>query len=319
MSIQAIGVYVPGAAPEPIEAVVEVVKTTFNPEKIWVVSKMAALANYIGNSSRHMLANARNLHIAGSLQLFSLGCVPLVIAGIANALFSSLKTSINEKIDIGLDIAASFGSLGEIVADTADGLAAVGAVASNVLWTTPLAIASAVIQGLGMILTVKNLVETHSFSVMFNKESALSKPVSEYSLADYTKVRKLIVERQNQEKSFIAKHFDTNSEKLTDCLIAVEKAAKAALSSGNPKNVLRGKRRLKTTMQTLANRMSERKLSNTLRLLSGSISYVGFGVLFSPCPPAGFMFLAIGAVMSLANFFNDKYHASRFEKSLGIQ
>lgn len=320
MGIQSVGANViAGAAPEPVELVVEAVRTTLHPEKFWLVSRMAALANYIGNTSRHMLANARNTHISGSLQLFSLGCVPIVIAGIASGLFSSLKTTVNEKIDIGLDIAASIGSLGEIAADTADGLAAVGAVASGALWTTPLAIASAVIQGLGMILTTKNLVETHRFSVLFHKESGLSKSLREYSLEDYTKIRQLIVERHEQEKSFVGKHFDTDGGKLVERLLAIETAAKAALSSGISKEVLRGKHMLKATMQKLANKMTDKKWSHSVSLLAGTVSYIGFGVLFSPLAPIGYGMLATSGVISLTNFFMDKFNGWRFEKLLGIE
>ena len=129
-------------------AVIEdVVSNTSNLEKLSLTSRTAGLVRTIGCTSKKMLDNAKNLPVVGVLKLIGLGLLPLTIYEFATGIFSAFKSSLNEKIDVAFSTIATLGSIGDVIADTAEGLSAVGAVgASSVAWTTPLAIACAVIQ-----------------------------------------------------------------------------------------------------------------------------------------------------------------------------
>lgn len=301
------------------ETIADVVKNISHPEKISLLVKVTNLARHIGSSSKKMLDNIKHLPTVGVMKLITLGLAPLAIYDIFVSVFSSIRASTNEKIDVALGVIATVGSLGDTAATTAEGLAGVGAVAIQTLgWLTPLAIVSAALEGVGMILITKSLIETHRFSTLFNEVAALDKPVEDYSLEDFSKARLLVEAKQAQEKTFIGKHFETNSEKLRNRLMAIENEVQEMLMSGDQQLIMEGKRKLQTTMQILSKRMSMKKWSNVLTLLAGAVSFVGLGLLFTPSSPAGFVLLAVSSVISLANFFAGKAITNRFEKDLEI-
>jgi hypothetical protein len=264
-----------------------------------------------------MLDNTRNLPVVGALKLVGIGLLPLTIYEFAKGILSGFKSSLNEKIDAAFGAIVSLGSIGDVIADTAEGLSAVGAVeVSSVAWATPLAIASAVIQSLGLVLTVKNMIESRRFTATFVKTAALYKPVREYSLRDYKNVQRLLRHRVADEKSFIDKHFKTDSGKLLERLEAIKLEAKALMASGNFADVLKGKRKLHSTMHKLKGRITLIKRSHYSNFLASFMGLVGFGLLFSPCPPSGLLLVALSSVLSIRNFFSDKVQTSLFERSL---
>ncbi|HEV8050953.1 MAG TPA: hypothetical protein VGP47_00545 [Parachlamydiaceae bacterium] len=297
----------------------DVAKRTSNPEKLSLVVKIAKLVRYIGSTSEHLLNNLRGRPAVGVLKLMTLGLLPLTVYKLASGIFSVAKSSINEKIDALLGFIDSAGSLAEITAKTAEGLSAIGKVAANaVAWAAPLTIASAVLQSCGMILTAKSLSETHRFSIIFTQSAALDKTDLEYSLDDYKTAKQLIITNQTKEKSFVAKHFNADSKKMFVRLQEIEDLAVQLISSANPQFQLEGKQKLKITMQMLSDRLTSKKWSNSLSLLAGAVGNIGFAVVFSPCPAAGFILSAISGAVSLANFFRDKYRTIQFEKAIGI-
>lgn len=301
------------------ETVVHVATNVFTTEKVSLGIKVANVVRYIGCASNKLLNNTKSLPTVGVLKLMNLGTVPLAIYEIGRSVFSAAKASLNEKVDAVLGIISTIGTLGDIASTTAQGLAAVGAVASKAIaWATPLAIASAAVEGVGLFLTIKSLIETHRFSKALKQTAALEKPVEEYSVEDFTKGRLLIIDKQNIEKSFTGKHLKTDSTKLNERLLQIESKAQEMIDSDNPQRVREGKQKLQTMMQSLSQRMTSKKWSNALTILSGIVGLVGLGVLFSPCPPAGFILLAISGVLSMVNFFYEKTRTARLEKSLGI-
>lgn len=301
------------------ETVVDVAKQTSSPEKVSLAIKITNLARHIGSTSSKFLSDAKHLPAIGVMKLVTLGLVPLAVYDIGASIFSAHSGTANEKVDAALGVVAAVGTLGDTAATAAEGLMAVGIVATQALgWVTPLVIVSAVLEGVGMVLVSKSLAETHRFSKVFNQTAALEKPVEEYTLEDFSNARQLI-ETKSQEKSFVGKHFKTSADKLNSRLAAIETEAQAMLTSEDPTTVLEGKKKLQTTMQALSKRMTIKKWSNALSLLSGSIGFIALGILFTPFVPAGFALLALSGVLSLVNFFADKAVTSRFEKEIGIK
>ena len=322
----------------------DIAKRTTQPEKVSLAVKISKIARSSLNSLTYALQNFNPRPPSGiiqataigssALKLCSIALLPATISKLAAGYLSEAKASVNEKIDIYLGRIEVIGTLGEIFSKMADGLthistallAGIGFRASMLTnfsnfvtaVTGPLSIACAVLQGGGMILTAKSLVETHRFSVIFNKSAALEKPLEDYALEDYAAGRQLIETNQAKEKSFVGKHFDTSGKKMIDRLHAIEAVAKQALSSANPKEVIEGKQQLQTTMQTLSGRLTSKKWSNVRSLVAGAIGNIGFGLTYSPCPPAGFALSGISGVMSIANFVYDKHRTGQFEANLGI-
>lgn len=297
----------------------DVVKSTSHPEKISVAVKLAGVVRNIGNTSKEMLNNSKRLPVVGVLKLTAIALIPLTIYEIASSIFSVVKTSFNEKLDIALNVISNLGSLLDITGTIAEGLSAIKVVAkSAVHWAGPLGIVATVIESVGMALKTKNLIETERFSKIFKETAGLDLSDEEYSLENYKKARELVAEKHSQEKTFVSKHLSTDGEKLNERLLAIESEAKEFLASNNLEDVLKGKNKLKTTMQSLSQRMTTKKWSTGLSLLASTISIIGFGLLFSPLPPVGMAFLALSSILSIINLFMQKAQTKSFEKGLGI-
>ena len=323
----------------------EIGKRTTDFERISLAVKVSKIFRHTLNSLTYLLHSLsappplgviRSISLGSSaLKLFAIGLLPATLSKLNAGYLAEAQASINEKVDIYLGRIEAIGTLGEIFTKTVEGLthiytsifASFGFQASTLnsmssfvtTVTGPMSIVFAIFQGFGMVLTAKNLAETHRFSVIFNKSAALKKPVEDYAMEDYIAARKLIETNQTKEKSFVGKHFETSPKKLIARLHAIEAVAKQALSSANPQEVLDGKQKLQTTMQTLSNRLTSKKWSNALSLLASTIGNVGFGLLYSPCPPAGIALSAISCGMSIANFVHDKHKTGQFEMDLGIE
>lgn len=323
----------------------DIAKNATESEKRSLIVKISKIARHSLNSLTHVLHSLGSnqplqviktvtLGISG-LKLFALALLPATLAKLDAGYKAEAKATLNETVDIYLGRIDAYGALGEIFTKTVEGLthiytaglAGIGCNASTLnsmsnfvkIVASPLSIVFAVFQGFGMVLTTKNLIETHRFSIIFNKSAALDKPTGDYAQEDFASARQLIETNQAKEKSFVAKHFDTSSDKLIARLHAIEAVAKQAIASVNPKEVLEAKQQLKTTMQTLSGRLTSRQWSNALNLLASTVSTVGFGLSYSPCPIAGFALSGIGASMSIGNFFHDKYRTAQFETTLGIE
>lgn len=281
--------------------------------------RVAQLGRYIGSTSKKLLDNVKGHAFAGVLKLTTIATLPFSLYEIAESIYNIAKTTLNEKVDLVLATVSTIGGVLDVVSNIGEGLSAIGAVtATAVKWATPLNIAAVVIESVGMVLTTKSLIETYRFSVVFNEAARLDRSVEEYDIEDYRNARKVISEAQSEEKSLIGKHFKTDADKLLSRLLAIETEASKMLVSGNPSEVIAGKRKLQMAMQALSGRMTAKEWSNGLSLLAGTVGIVGFGVLFSPCPPAGFALLAISSVMSIGNYFLDRYLTANFEKDLAI-
>jgi len=306
---------------EGLKSGAEVVENLTVPESISLAIRVASLVRFIGSTSKQMLDNARSLPFVGFLKMTSLGAVPFIIYDLGVSVFTVTQLTFNEKIDVVLSVVSSLGVLGDVIADMAEGLLAIGKVsAQSVVWATPLNIAAVVIASVGMILTTKKVMEVHCFSVLFKEKASLNKTDDEYGLEDFNCARKLIIKRQNEESSFITKNFGkaVNEEQFLGRLTAIESEAKILLSSTNSNDVLRGKHKLKSTMQTLSKRLTVNKFSGALNLLIETVGLIGFAVLFSPCPAAGFGILAVHGVVSLIDFFVGRFLTQRFLKELQI-
>lgn len=323
----------------------DIAKNATESEKRSLFVKITKIARHSLNSLTYVLHNLtshpplqviKSMAIGVScLKLFALALLPATLAKLDAGYKAEATATLNEKVDIYLGRIDAYGALGEIFTKTTEGLthiyttvlAGIGCNASTLssmtnivkIVASPLSIVFAIFQGFGMVLTVKNLAETHRFSVIFNKSAALDKAAEDYAVEDFASGRRLIETNQTKEKSFVAKHFNTSSDKLIARLHAIEAVAKQAIASANPQEVLEAKQQLKTTMQTLSGRLTSRKWSNALNLLASTVSTVGFGLSYSPCPIAGFALSGIGAGMSIGNFFHDKYKTAQFETALGIE
>ena len=296
----------------------DVVKRTSDSEKITLAVKAVNLFRYIGCTSTHLLNNTKHLPMVGALKLVKLGEVPLTVHEMFSSFFSA-KTTINEKVDTGLSLVSDVGSLTDVATSTMEGLIAVGVVAKEAgKWITPVSIVVLAMEGIEMIFLTKSLIEMHRFSKIFTEASSLDKSLEEVTIENFTKIRELILEKTSQEKSFISKHFKTDADKLNERLLVIESEAKTLFASESTEERLEGNHKVQTTIELLSKRMTVKKWSNALNLLIISISVIGFGLLFSPCPPIGFAFLAVSGVLSLLNFFLEKALTSEFEKELGI-
>jgi hypothetical protein len=288
-------------------------------ETITLSVSIAQIARYIGCTSKQMLDNIKGHAVTGALKLITVITLPFALYEIAESVYNFAKTTLNEKIDLVLATVSTIGGVLDIVGNIGEGLAEMGIIANHaVKWATPLSIAAVVIESMGMFLTTKSLIETYRFSVLFNEAAKIHRSIEEYDIEDYQKAREMIVKAQFEEKSFCGKHFRTDGDKLLDHLLAIETHAQKMLASENQEVVLEGKRKLQKTMHSLSGRMTSKKWCNGLSLLAGTVGIVGFGVLFSPCLPAGFILLAVSSVLSISSFFLDRYLTNCLENELGI-
>jgi len=293
-------------------------KIEYVPETVSLSVKLLQIIRYIGESSKQLLSNAAGKPIAGILVLTTVANLPFALHELAMSVYNIAKTTLNEKIDIFLGAVSNIGGVLDVVANIGEGLAAVGSVAvKTVTWATPLSIAAAAIESIGMVLTAKKMMETVQFSKAFHQAAKLTES-SEDKSANYKKVCQLILEGQSQESSFIGKHFGVDSEKLEQRLLEIEQEANLKLSSEDEEVVEEGKQILQTTMQTLSSRITRTNWSHALSLLASTVSIIGFGILFSPCPPAGFILLAVSSVVSIGSYFVNKYLDIGFEEDMMI-
>lgn len=303
--------------------VIDTLKSTSPSEKIKLTVKMATLARHIGSSSRRMLANARHLPVIGVLKLIKLPLIPLNLYAIGSS-FSSFsskrKLTTNEKFDKGLDVIASIGAVGDTAVSFAEGLKALGLVASHAIrWATPLVIVSAALEVAGLIALVKGMIETRRLSLLFQQIEGKKKPNETYTLEEFTQIRLMIAEKSRQEASFVSKHFKTQGAGLNRRLEEIEKKAQQLLSSGDEQQIMLGQRQLKTTMEALKGRIKTKQQSSALSLLTGVISLVAFALLFTPAGLVGYGLLAGSGAISLGNFFADKGKTKQFERELGLR
>jgi len=300
--------------------VVDTLKSTSPSEKVKLSIKAITLARYIGSSSKKMLANGRHLPVVGALKLMKLPLIPLSLHAIKSAFSSKNTLTGNEKIDRGLDVAASIGTVGDTVVSLGEGLKALGAVTSHAIWwATPLVVVSAVLEAAGLILLVKTMLETRRFSRLFEQASGSKKPNEVYTLEDFTRVRLMIEEKSQQEASFISKHLKTDGKRLNKRLEQIDQTVQRLLSSSDEQEVLKGQRQLQTTMETLKGRIKTKQQSAALSILTGVVSLVAFGLLFTPAGLVGYGLLAGSGAVSLGNFFNDKAKTRQFEQTLGLK
>lgn len=301
------------------QSAVETLRATSSSEKAKLAVKVVTLARYIGSSSKKMLANARHMPVVGSLKLFKLPLIPLSLHAIGTSLTSKEKLTRNEKIDVGLDVVSDVGTVGDTVVTVAEGLHLLGAVTEHAIrWATPLVIVSAALEAAGIVQLIKSMLETRRFSQLFHQVTGMKSQAEEYTLGDFTQARLLIQKKSHQEKSFVSKHFRTDGAKLNQRLEAIEEEVHRLLSSSDEQEILQGRRKLQTTMETLKGRIKAKQHSSALSILNGIVSLVAFALLFTPAGMVGYGVLAGSGIVSLGNLFVDRDKTRQFEKDLGL-
>jgi hypothetical protein len=261
-----------------------------------------------------------NNNFLGCTQVFAVIRLPLAIYNIKNAVADFFKKNRSEKVDAVLNVTSEVGSVGDVTATFVSGLQTIGIVAGKALsWITTVGIVSTVLEVAGMIFNIKGISENRIVSNKFTEKANLEKTADDYTLEDYEEGLKFLEEQRIENSNFINKHFGMEENTLAERLVDIEFESKKKLSSENPEEVKEGKQMLFSTMKSLRDHIITKDVSHALSLLAGTVSVVGFALLFvPPVIVVGFALAAFGAAISLTKFVYDKVQRHRFENCMEI-
>ncbi|MEI8364893.1 MAG: hypothetical protein WCF65_00605 [Parachlamydiaceae bacterium] len=270
--------------------------------------------NVVHSMAYFCRSNARPLE---PLKMFAFISVPMRIAAIVSTVFSFKNSSRNEKIDSALDISAGVGTVTGGISTAAGGLAGAGAVGvKSIAWASPLGIIGSVFSCFDIILTTKKLIEGCRFSKELKGAAAFGKSAEGGILNDYKNVRELIETKQSKENSFISKHFDISPKVLIASMKRIEDTATEIFATGDFDKIAHCNKALKSTMETLVDRVTATKNSKIYSIARNVLGLIGFGLFFSPLIAVGFATVAVNSVWSVADIIGKNISRNRFEKQL---
>lgn len=322
----------------------------FDPETL---STGAQLAGVIRRYSSVLLPGAKELE--GSLRFFSIGYAPLAISNIYTASREIIKNA-PEKMDNKLTLISETGALIDVAALIADGLDTFELIANSGAWVDPLYITGAVLSTAGIVLNVKGIYETHSFSnklkremrpvefdvakiqqnaikanAKINNESGEKYRTDSYkyasiddsddcaSIMSFENGVKLIKQKHKTNYKFVTKHFESDGNKFADRMDEISRFAARKLASPLPHKVEEGRNDMSSTKELLYKKLTNKKWSNAFKILTAVISLIGFGLLFSPFAPAGLVLLGLSGIMSISHRLYNRRKHRQFEEALKIR
>lgn len=165
--------------------------------------------------------------------------------------------------------------------------------------------------------SVKKANDCYEFKKLFTKEANLTKSTEDYTVEDFKSGYSLIASKCYAEKLFIARYFNTTIAKLNKCMKAIETEAQNKINSGNVQKILEGKEQLKSTMDMLAKRMSEKITKDSVEAVTGTVDMIGLGLLLSPAAIIGFALLTVSYTTAFATAIADIVLTEQFLKKLG--
>lgn len=277
---------------------------------------------YGANASKKLLGFADDVYLLGPLRMLAGIKIPISVTNIFGLSKEVAEGKGMEKADALLNISAEIGDIGDAVSTFACGLGSTGLVAArSIVWATPLLAASVPFEAIGVLVSVKQWVQTYFFGNNFNKMMGSEKAPEEYTLADYRKGLAAMEKGREEKRYYFRQHFNTNEDKLVDRLIDIDLEVAGKLNSQNPEEIKAGQEMLHKTAKTLKGRVSTVNWSRLWGAVAGTVQIIGISILiaspaFIPIP-VGFTFLTVGAVLSIAKFVFDRYMNARFEKAIG--
>lgn len=197
-------------------------------------------------------------------------------------------------------------------------LEAIEAVGKVGRWTRGVEVFYIFTESVSIALSIKKLVETHGLS---NKlELVVKKDDSEeqFTLEDYRKGMKLILDKRQTSKNFIKEGLHSDEPMIAHRLMTIEANAEKKLKSYDKAQVAEGRRTLKTTMESIKARINSKKWSHRLDILISAVTIIGCVILFcSPISPIGWALLAVATIVCLTNtYYHKKRIEEQFRKSL---
>lgn len=234
----------------------------------------------------------------------------LIGAAIPCALFSiyasgkalSKAQTYDEKEDLSLDFVENVGWLGDSIASFFRGLTTTGYLRAVAPAVFPLALGSAVLSGVSIFKNGKNL----------DKSRILLKEVRKKDT--------------NEALDHIAKgddyavktHFNAASGKdMKDTITKISTLSREILANKEVKEDEKESIKQKSSqfLKLLTDRIKSKNFTHRLAMLSMTVQLVGLAILaFVGAAALGYGLLAIGAMISLAKFFNEKKQHELFSK-----
>ena len=258
-------------------------------EKVTLAHRLMNGVNKTMEAASSLFTHLKNsVTVMKAISIAAIVVFPVSLIAIVQKIFKFRDQTTNECLDTALSISGDLSTIGTGVTAFTGGLVAVGRVsASAVQWVPPLLIATSVLNIFSSISTVKSYKETQIFIEEFNKADS---------------VLDLVLEKNSQEKSFVAKHLNIDGNILKKHIEAIQD------------NALKGHDKTKEATLTLKNRLESKLFSNKLQLLMMAVGVVAAGLLFTPAAP--FVLALVGpiAIIGIILEIKAKRDNLKFEK-----
>lgn len=206
-----------------------------------------------------------------------------------------------EQVDAGLRVAENLSWLGDSTSTFISGLESTGAIHNGIAATTffPISIASGCLATATIALNGRRLYQSRQLLKEMDAE-----PGDNEVLTLLT----------SKDEYFLQKSFNVEGEKLKETLQEIQGLAAKKLANGDAKA---SQNTLKTTVDSLKERIRTKNWSHRLSILSSIVTLVGMGILlFSPFGPIAYGLMAVAALVSVAKFLYERKSMRYFATTL---
>jgi hypothetical protein len=287
-----------------------------------------ACRNVAGVANRIFAALSRTLsdnlsqavNVVRLTKLFDIILVPFTLSSLATHIHHFVHGS-RGRIDSALNISSEVGSLGSTLTSFAMGLANLGVLSAKVLqWINPIYIVSSILSAATVPLNLRTISKMSHIRDEFDQIAHLRKDSNETNLEDFQAALKLIKGKHAQDEDFISNVFSCSEDKLMESLASIEQQASKKLLSSNLEENIQGRRLLNKALNDIRKRFHHIKVTSALAATVAIINCIGaVALLFTPAAPAVYAVIAIGVVINLSSYIDQKVQEYRFTHALGMQ
>lgn len=288
-----------------------------------VVGLSISASSFLRHTVHSICESIRSIKNARPLESFKivlLLSVPISIKSIGESVLSIKGSNNSEKVDAVLNIVSEVGTIADVIATSAEGFIPLGlATVKIAVWATPLFLVALGLEMAGLVLTTKNLIETHRFSKTFEKSADLTRKVEEYSVKHFASGVASIVEGTRKGRTFVTKHFGVASENLHARLEKIQKKATEVFASTDEVRKEKYRHKMKRTMELLDKRMTTMKWSRAATITLVVLAVIGVAVLMlTPAAPVGFAILGVAAALSITHYLTMRSLDGKFEREMKL-
>lgn len=304
-------------------------EATFQSRFAYVTSKVFEVVRKVADTAYQVFATSYEMMSASLLQMrnllhvtkmFEIALLPFIAVNLAKHINQLVHGNRDVRIDSSLSIADEVGTLGGSLTTFTMGLAAIGTVSARVLqWASPLYLVSSVLSASTAMRNFRQYSKLKSLKQEIQDMTHLQNAEHKTTLDDFRAVLDLFNKKEAANREFTQNAFHRSSTQLATALHKIEKEASEKLASSDPKEQVAGSQLLNGTLKSLVGKVDRVGKTSCLAGIVSIISLIGAVVLFaSPCAPAAYAIIGLGAVINLSNLIYHKVSEYKFTHELGM-